>query len=182
MARFNDKKKRTWKIDLDAYVLKEVRSRTSIDLGDLSADGWAQLENDIDLVDVLLVLTEDQREEREVKPREFAKTVRGPVLDHARAAIQEAAADFFPPERWSGMQSRLEARKVAVEAMAAMPKEAMPLMAAFLKLDPETQSQVIQAEIAGKNIARPTLAALKSFGGSGSTPSKPASDSPAKSA
>ena len=173
MATFKDSEGGKRQFEFDAFNLDRIRSEHSIDLADLSGSGFAKIDNDIDLVKVLAVIfVEDLKD--------MARVIRGKVIDKARAAVMEAAADFFPPRRWSEIQSNLAKRRAMEIPMAVMPErinEALPLMQAFMSLTPEERASLIQEEIGGEgNIDSQALQELASVGGLGATPLKHATN------
>lgn len=181
MARFRDTSGTEWTVELDAFVLDAIRSALSIDLADVSAGGYARLDNDIDLVKVVALCCEQPF-------RQMAKTVRKHAISAARKAVMEAARDFFPTSEWSEMQSALQAtkdQKTTRKTMAAEMARAAPLLEMISQLPPAMQEGAIQElqkairEAGGDGMSLERLQALTSASDQDSKPSKPATDSPA---
>lgn len=111
MHDFIDSDATKWDVALDGLLLEELRVRGVIDL---VQDGlyFAEEREDV-LLKALLILCRDQREERKITEKQFAKRIIGEVHDKAIAAVRGAAELFFRPSRWFEIQSRSQKRKEA---------------------------------------------------------------------
>lgn len=108
MRSFADSTGKTWEISIDGLLLADLKQ-----IGiDLVEDGLYLVEEREDvLLKCLLCLCADQKKPLNLSDREFAKRITGDVLTSALEAVRGAAADFFPPRRWSELQSRLEKQR-----------------------------------------------------------------------
>jgi hypothetical protein len=105
-----------WQIVFDAFLLEYVTKATGIDLADIAAGGWLQVETDSgSLGRLLAAVCRDEIKARNSTPAQFVKGVRGAVIEAARDALREEAADFFPPSEWSAIRSNLEQRTQALQ-------------------------------------------------------------------
>lgn len=134
---FRDANGNEWRVSLDAFVLDDVRKQTGVDLADISAGGWHQVESDAGAaVRVLAVVCGDHIRATGMSTRVFAKSMRGDAITEGRAALLSEGADFFPLSEWSAIRSNLAKRTEAQQqttdlmtaqailgAMAAMPAE-----------------------------------------------------------
>jgi len=125
MAGFKDKGGNDWQVVFDAFLLDEVRKATGIDLADIAAGGWLQIETDSGAVGrVLAAVCKDEIKARRWTPEQFAKGIRGEAIEAGREALRVEAADFFPPSEWSAIRlnsgKRTQAREQAAEIQAAM--------------------------------------------------------------
>ena len=110
MATFSDGKNEAWLVEFDAFIMDDINKSLGIDLCDMSSSAYELIETDeasmVKILHRVCVLAS----ERDIPFRSFAKGVRGSKLEEGRAAILEAAADFFPREKWSRLQSNLKKR------------------------------------------------------------------------
>ncbi len=108
MAKFKDAKGDAWAIELDAFILDDIRTQVGVDLVDLSTDGLADVTSDVvKLVKVLGVLCGDEREERSLTAdRAFGKRIKGDAIQRAIEAVVEAVEDFFPKNETFDIRSR----------------------------------------------------------------------------
>lgn len=108
MSSFCDAAGRTWIVELDGLLLGELR-----DAGvDLTDDGLLKIEQDpCCLVKMLVLVCREQIAAKQLPEREFARSISGVILDHAIEAARGAAEAFFPPRRWSEIQSALRSRR-----------------------------------------------------------------------
>lgn len=126
MALFTDNIGREWSIEFDGILLDRVNSETGIDFGDLTAKAYSRIQTDVSaLVKVLCVLCSDQIAAKKLDRQQFAKEIRKDAFASAIAAIMAAAADFFPAQTWSEMDSSCEAVMSQVRTMRPMA----PIMA-----------------------------------------------------
>lgn len=101
MATFEDKQGRTWRVELDAMTIEDIRDTCEIDLVDLKSDPILQLRNNPrKLVDSIYMLCEDRAKELEIDQRSFAKAMPSPP-DPMIEAMKEAIVNFFPSGRAS---------------------------------------------------------------------------------
>lgn len=169
MTTFADKDGKAWTLELDAFVLGEVREVTKIE----EIDEWLfKLERDeVLLLNTLHAMCIDPPEKRE-----FAKLLIGAALDQALEAVRGAAQAFFPPNRWSEIQSRLKERHEAEESYAAL----RPMLAMLNQPDMPDAMRMAVMEAISEQIeeAARTASATSENGQSASgpdaTPSKPA--------
>ena len=109
---FRDSAGAEWRIEFDAFSLEDINSELQIDLGDLTAGGWHKLATHSPTVaKVMAVLLRDEIKAQGLTDRQFAKRITGDAIDRARAALEAAAANFFPASEWSSIQSNLTKRK-----------------------------------------------------------------------
>ena len=137
MSVFKDTNGNEFRVGLDAFILDDIKKDAGIDLADLSAGGWATIESDAGaVVRVLAVVCRDEINQRKWTPREFAKGVKGEVIEAGRAALLTEGASFFPQSEWSVIQLNLKKRKAnqeqttemmtaasLLQAMATMPED-----------------------------------------------------------
>ena len=144
MAVFKDSNGDEFRIDLDGFLIEDATKRTGINLADVSAGGYATLESDAGaVVRVLAVLCEDEIKRRNWTPRQFAKGVKKDAIDRGRAAIWEAAADFFPANEWSAIQRNWATRKESAKATMEMETVA-PLLTAISSLPPDLRAAAVE--------------------------------------
>lgn len=191
MPTFKDINKRSWLIEWDGLLLDEVRTRTGIDLADLSAGGLATISQDVSkLVKVLTVLCRDQIDENKLTDRQFSKLIRGDVIPEAFAVVLEAAADFFPASTWSELQQHLTSRKTfgqrwtkirpILDKLNEPDMEALKpaIMAVLTDMMGNIDSSGLQKLMsAGGLPANPEGSQQQSAGGLVDTPSPPATSS-----
>ncbi len=158
MSKFNDSLGNTWTVEIDGLILDDVLEQTGVDLGDLSAGGLAEIETSTSkLVKVLLVLCADEIQSRGKTDREFAKGIVREHIDSAFETIVSAVGNFFPPSRWSEIQSRLEQQRTANQDW----RELQPMMMRLSdpKLPPAMREAVMAAVAEGMHeraSAKPT--------------------------
>lgn len=136
MARFLDKDDNPWKIELDAYAIRDVRKECGIDLADGDGAGLNKMADDpVLLVDVLWVLCREQAEKQGIKAEQFGKALIGDAIDRAVAAMLESIADFFPRQKRDLIQT--------VQAKNAKMRE-LGMAKALEKInDPALESRVL---------------------------------------
>lgn len=109
MPTFTDINDREWRIEFDGVLLDDVLTETGVDLGDENAAGLAvAATSPVKLIKVLTVLCREEYIESRITARQFSKGIRSDAIDRARDALLQAAEVFFPPSRWSAIQSRLK--------------------------------------------------------------------------
>jgi hypothetical protein len=188
MAVFKDGKGREWKVELDGFILEDVRSEVGVDLGDWSAAGWHRLATHSPTVGMVLAsVCADQYPESR---REFAKTIVGAAIESGRKAMLTAASVFFPPSEWSEIQSNLEKRKknqqviITGKEFNEIWETVAPIFTAIESMPPEMKAGA-EAELAkqikaagGTITDLEKLKALASAGGQEGTPSTSGKNSP----
>lgn len=119
MATFKDAAGREWALSIDAWLVKQVRIRTGVELGKLLDDNMRPLmelvSNCEKLVDVLWVLCEEQAAKLAVDESQFARGLSGDGLERAVLAFEEAFA-LFCPSRQREVLRALAAKVQQVEA------------------------------------------------------------------
>jgi len=141
MAKFKDAIGQEWRIEFDGFLLDRIEKEAKVDLADLSAGGLLAVEKDAKaLIRVLAVACDDQLVEQRKPVAKFQKQIRKDAITRARAAVMEALADFFPESEWSAIRSNLTKRKNQPE----MTSDQIQLAMGFLKMDPETQRDVME--------------------------------------
>jgi hypothetical protein len=184
MTTFRDATDRPWRVEIDAFVLGQLRDECQIDLADVSAAGYVALELDVvSLVRALQVICREQLAAAKVSPRDFAKVIAGEAIDRACEAVRGAAADFFPPARWSKIRSRWTQRLEA----AATWETIQPMMALLNRPDVPAQFRDAVMEVVGGQLTTlvatdsPPSTASPSASGPAEIPPSTASTSPASS-
>jgi hypothetical protein len=137
VASFKDNNGDLWQVDLDGFSIEDATKRTGINLADVSAGGYATLESDAAaVVRVLAVLCEDEIKRRNWTAKQFSKGLKKEAIEAGRAAIWEAAADFFPASEWSAIQQNWTKRKEGAKATRDL--ETMgPLLEAISRMPPD---------------------------------------------
>lgn len=177
MATFRDNTNRSWRVELDAFVLGELRDECQIDLADVSAAGYFALDTDVvSLVRALQVLCREQIQEATLSPRDFARLIAGEAIVRARGAVRGAAASFFPPDEWSSIHSRWQQR---VEAAATWHSIA-PMMSLLNRPDMPARMRDAVMDVVGSELSTlattvsPTSTASPFASGPAATPSSAA--------
>jgi hypothetical protein len=171
LATFTDSNGNEWAVAFDAFSLDDVRTELDVDLADLSAAGWyAITSREPTLAKSLAIICKGQHDVRQLSGDDFPK---------ALAAMEAAALDFFPPKKWSEMQTNLRMKSQTAQAQdaAATLQGAIPLAEAFMRLPPQMQEDIVR-EQGGESSDLQRLRELASVSGPASTPSTPATDSP----
>ena len=124
MQTFKDSKGRAWEIDVTLGSLSLVKSRTGLDLkhivtGDLRTS-LGEMADPEKLFDVLLALTEKQRQDQNVSPEDFGAALNdADLVESAMEAVINGTVDFFPPRTRAALQSALGTiKKVGTEIRA----------------------------------------------------------------
>ncbi len=179
MATFKDTNGDQWQVEFDGFLLDEVLTETGVDLGEQSGSGLAAIaKSPTVMIKALIVLCREQWKREELTAREFSKRIRGAVIDAASDAVLQAAADFFPPSRWSEIQSLL---KLAAETEAAWATAA-PIIEKLQdpNIPEDFKAGMMQAFKEGiQASSSPDLTTRVSASGQGSTQATPATNSPA---
>ena len=99
MASFKDSVNRDWNIEIEPWVMKQVKARTGVDIGrflDNELAGYLSLLKDpILFVDVLWVLVEEQADKKGITEEQFARSLGGDAGEAAVEAFEEAFGAFF---------------------------------------------------------------------------------------
>ncbi len=107
MASFKDRKGQDWQISLDPVTVDEVREKHKVDLVNLDKDPLQLLRiNPMKLVAVVHILCQEQIQERNLTPEQFAKSLQFPP-DEMLAAVEESIVSFFPTGRHSHVREVL---------------------------------------------------------------------------
>ena len=100
MHTFIDKKNRTWKIDLNFYVVRQIRERCQINLDNIIEEKAKPIEilanNPQKLVDTLFVICEEQLKAADLTDIDFAKGFGGDTLELATKAFLEELYEYLP--------------------------------------------------------------------------------------
>ena len=109
MKTFNDKNKKTWRIELTVGSARRIKADTGIDLVNIisiedqgkasSAELEKLIDNPFKLVDVLYSLCAPQAKEENVGPEAFAELFDAAAIEAATTAMVEEIIDFFPPTK-----------------------------------------------------------------------------------
>jgi hypothetical protein len=101
MASFKDRNGKNWTIDLDAYLIRDVRKACDgLDLAALNGEAYDKLDADpVLLVDTLWVLCASQANAANISQEQFASALVGDPISYATKALLESIADFSPPEK-----------------------------------------------------------------------------------
>ncbi len=177
MSTFTDALGQEWPLEFDGFLLDRIEQEAKVDLADRSAGGLLAIERDDKaLIRVLSVACDERLKELRMPAAKFQKQIRKEAITRARKAVMEALADFFPESEWSAMRSALTTRKNQPE----MTPEQLQLAAAFMKMDPEVQKDVmslIQQEMA-EGGSLPLSPEGESVSAPVATPPTPVDDSP----
>jgi len=142
MAFFKDNGGNEWPVEFDAFLLDDTRKETGIDLADISSGGWLQVETDsVALGRVMASICRAEIKSRHLTAQDFAKRLRGAVIEAAREALRIEAADFFPPSEWSAIRSNLTKRTEAKDQAASI----QAAMAAMDGMSPEFRQGAMEA-------------------------------------
>ena len=119
---FRDINGRTWSVAITVGVIRRVRDRMGINLGDPMAmvELGARLQVPCALVDRLWVLCEPQAQQAQVSEEAFGEALVGDAIEQAAEALLAAWIDFFPTPTRAVLTRALTAarRKVAVDLEA----------------------------------------------------------------
>lgn len=145
MSVFKNSNGDEFRIQLDGFVLDEVRKATGVDLADLSAGGWWTIETDAGaLARVLAIVCQDEIKARKMDQRTFARLIRWNAIVHARAALVEEGADFFPQSEWSAIRANWAKRKTNQTATNEM-EAVRPMLGMIAMLPKEMQAGAAEA-------------------------------------
>lgn len=122
MPTFTDTNGRSWSVKFDGLLLKTLRDEHGINLGDLSGADYARIETDAAaLVEALVCLCAEEMKVAGLSPKQLAAALTGESLEAGLKAIWEAAKQFFPLGRLSGLQSNYKSQLELRQAMAMLP-------------------------------------------------------------
>ena len=110
MRIFHDVEGRDWSLDLNITAAKPLAAWCSnqdpkVDLFDASSF-LAATGSIIFTVDVLAILTADQRDARGMTPEDFGRALKGASAYEAQRALLDEYADFFPDPAMAGIIKR----------------------------------------------------------------------------
>jgi hypothetical protein len=106
MAQLTDRKDRTWKVELDAPLIEEIKDKHSAVLTDLESDPLRLLRNDpMVLVGVLTLICQAEIADRGITFEDFGRGL--PDADKMLEAIADAIVSFFPSGRHSHVREVL---------------------------------------------------------------------------
>ncbi len=114
MPSFKDTSDREWIIRFDGLLLDDLRNERGINLADISGADYLRIETDAGaLTKAVCFLIADQFKTAvpAITEKQFAASFTGEVHEAAIAAIWSAAKVFFPPKKWSALQSSCSTRK-----------------------------------------------------------------------
>lgn len=115
MAKFKDSEKRSWSLKITVGSLKKVKDDTTIDLGYIASGKLENLEatlsNPFDLCAILYSLCEDQVEERNMTPEDFASMLHGDTFEAAIETFVESILDFYPRQKAQVLRAALAKEK-----------------------------------------------------------------------
>lgn len=103
MPQFTDELGRDWSVEITYHTVCRVRSALKINLLEILDSGAAlvgRINEDLELlVDLLWVVCSEQAERAAVDDELFGRGLAGDSFLHARAALEEALVNFFPPPK-----------------------------------------------------------------------------------
>lgn len=107
MASFKDRQGQEWSVNLDPVIALEIQEKHSIEIANLKTDPMMELRsNPMTLVSVMHLICQEQIQQRNLTPEQFAKCLPFPPDDMLRA-VQEAIISFFPTGRASHVREVL---------------------------------------------------------------------------
>ena len=107
MPQFQDNAGRTWTVELNTTIIKQVRSLTGLDL--LDAGFFMRLAADpVLLADVLFVVCQPEANERFVTNEDFDRALAGDALAAGLEALAQARLEYS----WNS-QDRERAKRIA---------------------------------------------------------------------
>ncbi len=99
MAKFTDKKGREWVLELDGFLIRDVRKECEgLDLNQPQDAAPIFIKDKVRLVETLWILCREQAKARtpSIDYREFAKGIVNETLTGAETALIECMNDFYP--------------------------------------------------------------------------------------
>jgi hypothetical protein len=132
MSRFVDNAQRTWSLDLNVTLLRQIKQDLDVDLYRLDDQSMLmRLASDpFLLAEVLYLVCREQAESQGVSPESFGTGLAGDAIDAASTALLEAIADFFPNPRKQlvrGVIAKLKDLDQAMLDQAAAELEAIDI-------------------------------------------------------
>ncbi|VTS03830.1 Uncharacterized protein OS=Isosphaera pallida (strain ATCC 43644 / DSM 9630 / IS1B) GN=Isop_2427 PE=4 SV=1 [Gemmata massiliana] len=117
MRSFKDGAGRTWDVSIDAWLIKQVESRTGFKIGTLLDNNMVGFEelvkSPVLFVDVLFVLCGDQAAKFPVTEEQFFRGLTGDALEAAYEAFREAFISFCPSHQRKILRAVTEKAKSA---------------------------------------------------------------------
>jgi hypothetical protein len=136
MAKFTDRQKREWILDLDVYLVEQIQKKTEVRVDQLIAEkaaGLVELFSDpIKFVRVLWVMIEEQAAKASVTPEQFGRSLGGDALEEAANAFVESLTDFFPHRQ------RKVLRNLMAKGQEIAESQRQKALRAIEKLNPES--------------------------------------------
>lgn len=149
MKSFKDGAGRTWDVEIDAWLIKQVAARTGVQLARLLDDNWALwgelVKDPVKFVDVLFVLVGDRAEKLGVSEEQFFRGLSGDPLEAAYEAFRGAFADFSPRHLRAILNAASDKAKVATEratekALRTLERETQKSLAKIETWEPDATS------------------------------------------
>lgn len=139
MPTFHDKKNQPWLINLDPFLIQEVKEKHGINLVDLSEnDPLTTLRTDpLKLVAVIAILCDEEIQKKGLTPEQFGRSLKFPP-DEMLDAVRDAIIDFFP----SGQASHVREVLARYEEMAKKTNELMIAKMDRVMNDPKTTEMI----------------------------------------
>jgi hypothetical protein len=107
MASFKDKNGQEWTVSLDPVIADEIEQKHKIQIVNLQEDPLLKLRTDpMTAVAVLYLICQDQVNQKDMTPAQFAKCLPFPP-DEWLKAIEESIVSFFPTGRASHVREVL---------------------------------------------------------------------------
>jgi len=107
MAIFKDKNGQEWTVSLDPVIADEIEQKHKIQIVNLQEDPLLKLRTDpMTAVAVLYLICQDQVNQKDMTPAQFAKCLPFPP-DEWLKAIEESIVSFFPTGRASHVREVL---------------------------------------------------------------------------
>lgn len=139
MGRFKDRGGQEWLIELDPWLVQQVKDATGVDITVATkSKSWLDIlfqERTGKLVTVLSILCQDQIKERGLDDMGFMRLLKNDVLDEASDALQDAIISFCHRSRTAAKLR--EQMKVSLERREGKLIEKIPELMA--KAEKETE-------------------------------------------
>ena len=98
MSKFQDNKDRNWIIDIRVSTARKVLKETGVDLLDISSYETV-FSSTLSLIEILLVLTKQQRHERGITEDDFVDSLAGDAAVEAVGVLIDGVVEMFPEEQ-----------------------------------------------------------------------------------
>ena len=98
MSKFQDNKDRNWIIDIRVSTARKVLKETGVDLLDISSYETV-FSSTLSLIEILLVLTKEQRHERGITEEDFVDSLAGDAAVEAVGVLIDGVVEMFPEEQ-----------------------------------------------------------------------------------